>query len=188
MQDRRGFWRSLFVGLEVAPPGNPDCLDSPADVQRLYGSTAIAVEPRLPQEGVIVLSTLREIDYYELEAICVAVGWSRRPHRKVKRAVDSSFEVVTMWQHIGSRRRLIGFARATSDHAFNATIWDVVVSPSFQGQGLGKSLMQYLVDRLRSEGLSHITLFADPHVVSFYEGMGFTLDPAGIKGMFWCPG
>jgi len=29
-------------------------------------------------------------------------------------------------------RRLVGMARATSDHAFNATIWDVVVDTDFQ--------------------------------------------------------
>jgi hypothetical protein len=30
------------------------------------------------------------------------------------------------------KKRLIGMARATSDHAFNATIWDVLVDPSYQ--------------------------------------------------------
>ena len=30
--------------------------------------------------------------------------------------------------------RLIGLARCTSDGAFNATIWDVLVDPEFQGQ------------------------------------------------------
>jgi aralkylamine N-acetyltransferase len=30
--------------------------------------------------------------------------------------------------------QLVGLARATSDHAFNATIWDVLVDPDFQGQ------------------------------------------------------
>ncbi|PNW70929.1 hypothetical protein CHLRE_17g739426v5 [Chlamydomonas reinhardtii] len=28
--------------------------------------------------------------------------------------------------------QLIGLARATSDHAFNATIWDVLVDPEYQ--------------------------------------------------------
>lgn len=30
------------------------------------------------------------------------------------------------------QRKLIGMARATSDHVFNATIWDVLVDPSYQ--------------------------------------------------------
>ena len=30
------------------------------------------------------------------------------------------------------KRELIGMARATSDHAFNATIWDVLIDPLYQ--------------------------------------------------------
>lgn len=31
-----------------------------------------------------------------------------------------------------NEKKLIGMARATSDHAFNATIWDVLVDPQYQ--------------------------------------------------------
>ena len=37
--------------------------------------------------------------------------------------------------------KLVGLARATSDGAFNATVWDVLVAPQYQGQGLGKALV-----------------------------------------------
>lgn len=67
-----------------------------------------------------------------------------------------------MWQVRGNKRRLIGFARATSDHAFNATIWDVVVHPDFQGKGLGKALMKYVLKKLRSEEISNVTLLLIP--------------------------
>lgn len=92
-----------------------------------------------------------------------------------------------MWEVTGKKRRLIGFARATSDHAFNATIWDVVVDPKFQSRGLGKAMMKYAIAQLRSADISNITLFADPQVVKFYQRLGFILDPEGIKGMFWYP-
>ncbi|MDJ0509006.1 MAG: GNAT family N-acetyltransferase [Crocosphaera sp.] len=129
----------------------------------------------------------REIDLYELEELCDAVGWARRPLRKVKRALTYSFMVVSAWEVKANRKRLIGFARATSDHAFNATIWDVVIHPRFQNKGLGKGMMQYMIRQLRSEDISNITLFADPQVVNFYRRLGFVLDPEGIKGMFWYP-
>jgi ribosomal protein S18 acetylase RimI-like enzyme len=135
----------------------------------------------------IVFSTDRDLDLYELEELCNAVGWARRPIRKVRKAIEHSYLVITMWEQRGNRRRLIGFSRATSDHAFNATIWDVVVHPSFQGRGLGKELMQQMIKKLRNEDISNVTLFADPQVVDFYKGLGFMPDPEGIKGMFWYP-
>ncbi|MFZ4639079.1 MAG: GNAT family N-acetyltransferase [Nodosilinea sp.] len=141
-----------------------------------------------PQAGLsIVFSTDRDLDLYELEELCNAVGWARRPIRKVRKAIQHSYLVITMWEQRGSRRRLIGFSRATSDHAFNATIWDVVVHPSFQGRGLGRELMQQMIRKLRHEDISNVTLFADPQVVEFYKGLGFMPDPEGIKGMFWYP-
>ena len=54
-----------------------------------------------------------------------------------------------------------GLARATSDHAFNATIWDVLVDPEYQGQGLGKALVEHMVRSLLRRDITNITLFAD---------------------------
>ena len=85
------------------------------------------------------------------------------------------------------RRRLVGLARATSDHAFNATIWDVVVDTEFQGQGLGKALVEQMVRTLLARDIGNITLFADNKVVPFYRSLGFVSDPEGIKGMFLYP-
>ncbi|WP_218081699.1 GNAT family N-acetyltransferase [Anthocerotibacter panamensis] len=158
------FWKRLFPGTEAAQDASREKLNSR-----------------------IVFSTDRNVDVYELEELCDAVGWSRRPLRKVRKAIECSFCVVSMYEEYAEQRRLVGFARATSDHAFNATIWDVVVHPDCQGRGLGKALMEKIVSELRQADISNITLFADPHVVDFYHRLGFMSDPEGIKGMFWYP-
>lgn len=181
-----GFWKNLFTGSE--PASQSENLDYEGYTTTGREDTSVkAVGSPNRSNGRIFFSTDRDIDIYELEELCNAVGWSRRPLRKVKKAIQHSFLVVSMWQMRGSQRRLIGFARATSDHAFNATLWDVVVHPDFQGKGLGKALMKYIIKKLRSEDISNITLFADPHVVDFYQNLGFISDPEGIKGMFWYP-
>ncbi|NEP47602.1 MAG: GNAT family N-acetyltransferase [Moorea sp. SIO3C2] len=171
-----GFWKSFFSSSDTAMPQT-----------RPEGDSVEGVKYRTDGASRVFFSTTREIDLYELEELCDAVGWSRRPLRKVKKAIQHSFLVTSMWYQRGNTRRLIGFARATSDHAFNATIWDVVVHPDFQTKGLGKALMRYMIKKLRSQDISNITLFADPQVVSFYRKMGFMPDPEGIKGMFWYP-
>ncbi|WP_443029021.1 GNAT family N-acetyltransferase [Spirulina sp. CS-785/01] len=171
-----GFFKNLFSNSDTVATASQSTPHN-----KLQNGGSVADETR------IVFSTSRELDLYELEELCDAVGWSRRPLRKVKKALQHSFLVVSMWEERGAKRKLIGFARATSDHAFNATIWDVVIHPKYQSRGLGKALMKYTIKKLRSEDISNITLFADPHVVEFYRRLGFILDPEGIKGMFWYP-
>jgi len=78
-------------------------------------------------------------------AVAVQVGWPKRPAHKVAAALKNSFMVASLHlcvydaavvaggcQAPPQRRTLVGLARATSDHAFNATIWDVLVDPEFQ--------------------------------------------------------
>ena len=171
------FWKKIF--------GNSDSV--PTSETAEFSGGLLNLEDLDAEQPQIVFSTERDIDFYELEELCDRVGWARRPLRKVKKAIEHSFLVVSMWEVRGKKRSLVGFARATSDHAFNATIWDVVVDPKFQNRGLGKAMMKYAISQLRSADISNITLFADPQVVKFYQRLGFILDPEGIKGMFWYP-
>jgi aralkylamine N-acetyltransferase len=135
----------------------------------------------------IYLSTNKNINLYDLEKLCDSVGWVRRPFRKVKTAIEHSFLIISLFHIQDNNHILVGFARATSDHAFNATIWDVVIHPDFQGQGLGKMLIDQIIQQLRYADITTITLFADPQVITFYSNLGFILDPDGVRGMFWYP-
>ena len=171
------FWKKLFSNSDTV---------ATSKIGEVSDKLLNSADPNSEQPQ-IQFSTDRELDLYELEELCDRVGWARRPLRKVKKAINHSFLVVSMWEVKSKKRRLIGFARATSDHAFNATIWDVVVDPTYQGRGLGKALMKYTIGQLRNEDISNITLFADPQVIKFYQRLGFILDPEGIKGMFWYP-
>ena len=66
------------------------------------------------------------------------VGWPHRPLAKVETALANSFLTSCLLLRVtqaGSEPEpdeLIGLARATSDHVFNATIWDVLVDPEYQ--------------------------------------------------------
>ena len=142
------FWKSLFSGGDTAAESKAS-----ASVSSAVKVTGI----NLPPNTQVFFSTDRDLDLYELEELCDIVGWSRRPLRKVKKALQNSFIVVSMWEVRGATKRMIGFARATSDGAFNATVWDVVVHPDFQGQRLGKAMMKYTIDKIRAEDISNIT-------------------------------
>lgn len=78
---------------------------------------------------------------------------------------------------------MLGFARANSDGALTATIWDVAVHPAWQRIGLGRGLVERLVVALYDADIEVIALYAEPAVVLLYEKLGFQKDVQGLKGM-----
>ena len=66
---------------------------------------------------------------------------------------------------------------------FEATVWDVAVH-LYQGNGLGKQLMAYILEALDQMGTERVSLFADPGVVSFYQGQNRISSPRVIAA-FW---
>jgi ribosomal protein S18 acetylase RimI-like enzyme len=133
----------------------------------------------------LVLSQERAVDLIELEALCDAVGWSRRPLRRVRKALQNSLLQVGLWRHDPRLPRLVGFARCTGDGVVAATVWDVAVHPHYQGNGLGKQMMDYILDELRRRGVGQVSLFADPGVVGFYTAQGWELEPLERRCAFW---
>ena len=137
------------------------------------------------KEEIFVCSKYKEFDLIELDQLLQTVGWSRRPIRRVKRALEFSILVVGLWRYDEKFPRLVGFARCTGDGVIEATIWDVAINPVYQGLGLGKELMKYILKELKKIGISKVTLFADAEVVSFYKRQGWVLEPKGSKCAFW---
>ena len=153
-------------------------------LKNIYGQQAFQYFNQT-NSSLFVFSHSKSFDLIELEQLLQAVGWGRRPLRRVKRALDNSLLKVGLWQHDPKFPRLIGFARCTGDGIIDATIWDVAINPVYQGYGLGKQLMEYLMNSLKREGISRVTLFADSDVITFYKRQGWTLEPKGNKCAFW---
>ena len=90
-----------------------------------------------------------------------------------------------LWRHDPRVPRLVGFARCTGDGIFEATVWDVAVHPLYQGNGLGKQMMIYVLEALNQMGTERVSLFADPGVVNFYQRQGWDLEPQAHRCAFW---
>ncbi|MEG4281856.1 GNAT family N-acetyltransferase [Microcoleus sp. A006_D1] len=103
------------------------------------------------------------------ELFKAAAFWARE--RKIEDweiAIANSEPVVTVWD--GSRA--IGFARATSDGIYRATIWDVAIHPDYQGAGLGRKLVQTVLSHPRMCRVERVYLMTT-YKQSFYERIGF---------------
>jgi GNAT superfamily N-acetyltransferase len=79
--------------------------------------------------------------------------------------------------------RLIGFGRIVSDSLLHAVIFDAIVEPTYQGQGIGRRIMADLVSKCREAKIRDVQLFCAPGKVGFYEKCGFARRPEDGPGM-----
>jgi spermidine synthase len=68
---------------------------------------------------------------------------------------------------------IIGMGRSVSDGVSDAYIQDVAVLKEYRNNGIGKLIMDKLIDYLYTKNISWIGLIAEPNAVSFYHRYGF---------------
>lgn len=67
----------------------------------------------------------------------------------------------------------VGFARVVTDYGQFAYLCDIFVVASHRGQGLGKALVQAIMDHPDLQGLRRYALDAADQARSLYEQFGF---------------
>ncbi len=111
-----------------------------------------------------------DIDYHQLQQLfTITAFWAQtRTIEDLQIAVTNSEPVISLWD----RKTLIGFARATSDGIYRATIWDVIIHPDYQGRGLGSKLVETVLSHPKMQRVERIYL-TTTHQQHFYEKIGF---------------
>lgn len=164
---------SLLLKPAVAPPRNDNAITSKYSIS----------DEDLESRGFFLRRTISDLNLNHLNSVFVAVGFPRRNPQKIRLALENTHSL--LWIQHKKTEKPVAFARANGDGVFNAIIWDVVVDPSFQGIGLGKAVMERLMDELLDKGIVNIALYSEPRVLGFYRQLGFVSDPDGIKGMVY---
>ena len=90
-----------------------------------------------------------------------------------KRAFNKSQIVVFVFDE----ENLVGFGRAISDGEYQAAIYDVAVIPDFQGKGIGKMIIQTIVEKIPN---CNFILYASPGKETFYEKENFKRMKTGM--------
>lgn len=113
------------------------------------------------------------LDFSQLQSLFnLTAFWAQnRPISDLQRAVAHSCPVVSAW----TGDRLVGFARATSDGVYRATIWDVIVHPDFQGSGIGRKLVETVLTHPHMANVERVYLMTT-HKQCFYEEVGFQVN------------
>lgn len=111
-----------------------------------------------------------EIDLHQLQELFqITAFWAQdRQPEGWAIALSNSNPIVSAWDG----DRLIGFARATSDGIYRATIWDVVIHPEYQGAGLGRKLVETILMHPHVNAVERVYLMTT-HQQAFYKRIGF---------------
>ena len=113
------------------------------------------------------------IDWQVIADTLKKVGMAYHEPEVHKRAFEVSHTTVFIYEE----SKLIGFGRAISDSEYQGAIYDVAVLPEAQGKGIGKVIIQAILDRLPN---CNIILYATPGTEGFYKKLGFGVMKTGM--------
>jgi predicted N-acetyltransferase YhbS len=111
----------------------------------------------------------------KVRALLDEVGMAARPAEVHRKAFENSYSVVLLFENGGGK--LIGIGRAISDGAYEAGLYDLAVSPSAQGRGLGRRIVELLMADL---GGCNVIFFSAPGKEGFYRRLGFSAMKTGM--------
>ena len=96
--------------------------------------------------------------------------WAReRSTADLRRMLRGSPVVVSLWRG----KRLVGFGRASSDGIHRAVLWDIVVAGDLQGRGLGRRVVEALLEAPALQPVERIYLMTT-NSAGFYQQLGFS--------------
>lgn len=113
-------------------------------------------------------------EYLELRR---KVGWCLFPVEEAKAGIDNAYLVICA----RDGEKAVGVVRLLWDGGYIAMLSDVIVDPEYQGQGIGRTLVESTIRRMKDDmkpGYKvKLNLMAAKGKEPFYEKFGFVQRP-----------
>lgn len=139
--------------------------------------------PLWQEDGCMVIefqSTPPSVEQFY--ALFETTDWNREYQataQELAEAVANSQYAVAAYD----RDRLVGVGRVVSDGVLHAMIYDLIVDPAYQRRGIGRQVLQRLVEWCIAGKIRDIQLFCARGQSGFYEKNGFAARPTDSPGM-----
>jgi ribosomal protein S18 acetylase RimI-like enzyme len=69
--------------------------------------------------------------------------------------------------------KLVGFTRIVTDYVYRATVYDVIVLKEYHGKGLGRQLMENIINHPQLKNIERVDLYTGEEKTEFYKKWGF---------------
>lgn len=124
---------------------------------------------------------LTESQIADLHTLYESEWWTQgRSLDDVRAIVENSSLVVGL---VDGNGKLVAFCRVLTDFIVRATIYDVIVAEPHRGQGLGRQVMDAVLQHPRLERVSAVWLCCLPEMVPFYEKWRFAVPQNELQWM-----
>jgi ribosomal protein S18 acetylase RimI-like enzyme len=129
----------------------------------------------------LIESTTKDLNAEQINALRFSVGWcTKRVEKKWQEILDKSAFVYSVFDG----DKLVGMGRIVED-GIMCMFYDIVVHQDYQGKGVGKMIMNNLLEFVKDKKYSSVSLFADPNnkdfLVPFYNKFGFEIFTMGMR-------
>jgi len=118
----------------------------------------------------------------EYMALRKMVGWVESPLEQAEACIEKAYMILC----VRDDEKAIGVVRLLWDGGYIAFLSDVIVEPKYQGQGIGRKLVEASIQKLK-EGMKpgykvKLTLNSAKGKAPFYEKFGFKVRPNDDAG------
>lgn len=125
---------------------------------------------------------LSEQQIDELHDLFDSEWWTEgRDRTDIETMLDHSDEVVGLRD--SDTGELVAFARILTDYVYRAFVFDVIVEESRRGSGLGRRIMDAIVEHPSLSEVERLELYCSEDQTSFYEQWGFSTDVGSSRLM-----
>ncbi|MFC7442497.1 GNAT family N-acetyltransferase [Laceyella putida] len=110
-------------------------------------------------------------------------GWNesgRFDEDRIYQGITRSWHIVCAYD---PEERLIGMGRIVSDGGYQVFITDMIVTPSHQGKGIGRHILERLLAYCKENEVRWVQLACARGKKGFYEKFGFVERPIDGPGM-----
>ncbi|EMR75350.1 acetyltransferase [Thermoplasmatales archaeon SCGC AB-540-F20] len=109
----------------------------------------------------------------EIVALYKSAGWWKDSYDPsgIKKLIEGSFVFAVVVDSASGKA--IGMGRILSDGVSDAYLQDLVILPQYRRKGIGRTLVEVLLDYCLSRRILWIGLISEPGQDEFYSSLGF---------------